>query len=75
MVLTESHFDALRQLAELPTKMRVRTYGVPQELIDLTAAGFAEIVPIGVVAVLPEITDDGRKALATAGRSNQQRPH
>lgn len=69
MKLTDNHFNRLRELVELPAHRRVSTGGVPQEFIDLKDAGFAQIIPIGVLDLLTEITDDGRKALADVERS------
>jgi hypothetical protein len=70
MKLTDSHFALLRGLVELPAHRRVSTGGVSQGLIDLKDAGFAQIIPIGVLDVLTEITDTGRQALADAERSS-----
>lgn len=69
MKLTDNHFNLLRELVELPAHRRVSTGGVAQEFVDLKDAGFAQIIPIGVLDLLTEITDDGRKALADAERS------
>jgi len=69
MKLTDNHFSLLRELVELPAHRRVSTGSVPQEFIDLKTAGLAKIIPIGVLDLLTEITNDGRKALADAERS------
>jgi hypothetical protein len=70
MRLSDHHYESLRQLVELPPDKRVRTGRVPQEVMDLEAAGFAQIIPVGVLDVLTEITIAGRTALADAERSS-----
>jgi hypothetical protein len=52
MRLSESHYNLLRQLVELPPNKRVRTGSVPQEFIDLKDAGLADIIPIGALDLL-----------------------
>ena len=67
MKLTDSHFNLLRELVELPAHRRVTTGGVSPGFAELKDAGLARVIPIGVLDLLTEITDDGRKALAAAG--------
>lgn len=74
MKLTDSHFNLLRDLVALPAHRRVSTGGVPQGLVDLKDAGLAQIIPIGVLDLLTEITDTGREALADAERSRGRSP-
>lgn len=69
MSLSDNHWKLLRQLVELPPNKRVRTGSVPQEFIDLKDAGLAEIIPVGALDLLTEITIAGRTALADAERS------
>jgi hypothetical protein len=69
MSLSDNHWKLLRQLVELPPNKRVRTGSVPQEFIDLKDVGLAEIIPVGVLDLLTEITMAGRTALADAERS------
>ncbi len=74
MKLTDSHFTLLRELVELPAHRRVSTGSVSQGFADLKDAGFARVIPIGVLDLLTEITDDGRKALADAERLEARAP-
>ncbi len=69
MKLTDSHFNLLRELVELPAHRRVTTGGVSPGFAELKDAGLAQVIPIGVLNLLTEITDDGRKALADEERS------
>ncbi len=74
MKLTDSHFNLLRELVELPAHRRVTTGGVSQGFAELKDAGLAQVIPVGVLDLLTEITDDGRKALADAERLAARAP-
>ena len=74
MKLTDSHFNLLRELVELPAHRRVTTGGVSQGFVELKDAGLAQVIPIGVLDLLTEITDEGRRALADAERAGTRAP-
>jgi hypothetical protein len=69
MTLSDKHRKVLSELVELPANKRVRTGSVPQEFLELKDAGLADIIPVGVLDLLTEITMAGRTALADAQRS------
>jgi len=74
MKLTDSHVNLLRELVELPAHRRVSTGHVSPGFVELKDAGLARVIPIGVLDLLTEITDDGRKALASAERPEIRPP-
>jgi hypothetical protein len=74
MKLTDTHFNLLRELVELPAHRRVSTGCVSPGFAELKDAGLARVIPIGVLDLLTEITDDGRKALANAERPEVRAP-
>jgi len=74
MKLTDSHFTLLRELNELPAHRRVSTGYISDGFAELKDAGLAQVIPIGVLDLLTEITDDGRKALADADRLQVRAP-
>ena len=74
MKLTDSHFTLLRELVELPAHRRVSTGYISHGFTELKDAGLARVIPIGVLDLLTEITDDGRKALADADQLRVRAP-
>jgi hypothetical protein len=62
--LNHTSIHLLRQFVALPLNQRVQTGAVPTGLDELEAAGYAQIIPIGMSQHLIEITDGGRQALA-----------
>jgi hypothetical protein len=72
MKLSQCHIKLLQQLIELPTNRRLGM-DVPPAFIDLVAAGYAKMIPIGITQHLAEITETGREALAVGEHANDVR--